>query len=353
MTVTDHRSSARPPGRHPAGTPRGAAPGAPSTPATGSPGSPGSPGEQVRRSDESTVPMVVAGRPVGPLVHLAAERARLHALTFEHFTATPMGATIGAEIGGVDLSEDLDDAVVGELWRALLDFKVLCLRDQDLTPAGHVALARRFGDLEVHPFQISNPDHPELVRFHRSARVAGYENAWHSDVSWRERPSMGTILRAVQVPPSGGDTLFADMYAAYEGLDPALAERLEGLRALHDFSRLCAGIVSPGERAQLQRKFPPVEHPVVRRHPDTGRRLLYVNRFFVDRIVGMEPGESDALIDLLARQAELPEYQCRLHWADGTVAFWDNRAVQHYALSDYWPDVRITERASIVGDRPR
>jgi taurine dioxygenase len=289
---------------------------------------------------------------VGPLGQLADERNRLRALRWRTFDVAQLGATIGAELRGVDLNE-FDDEVVAELSRALLDYKVLFFRDQDLTPAAHVALARRFGDLEIHPFISANPEHPELVRFEKGIEVGGYENGWHSDVSWRERPSMGTILRAVQVPPTGGDTLFADMYAAYDGLDAQTRAQIADLRAVHDYTRAFGASLEPDQQEAMRRKFPPVEHPVVRRHPDTGRPLLYVNRFFVDHVVGLEPEDSRQLVERLSRQAEQVEYQCRFHWRDGSVAFWDNRAVQHYAASDYWPDARVMERASIVGDRPR
>jgi taurine dioxygenase len=215
-----------------------------------------------------------------------------------------------------------------------------------------VALARRFGDLEVHPFIQANPEHPELVRFEKDADVGGYENGWHSDVSWRERPSMGAILRAVKVPPVGGDTLFCDMYAAYDGLADEMKARIDSMTAVHDYSQVFGHTIGPDKRAEMRRRFPPVHHPVVRHHPDTGRPLLYVNRFFVHHVEDVDPAEGRALIDKLARQAEIPEYQCRFRWRDGSVAFWDNRAVQHYATSDYWPEVRIMERASIVGDRP-
>ncbi len=288
----------------------------------------------------------------GPLTHLSSERRRLRELEWRTFTVQPMGATIGAEIEGVDLNE-LDDEQAAEIWHALLEFKVVFFRDQELTPAAHVALARRFGDLEVHPFIQANPEHPELVRFEKHADIGGYENGWHSDVSWRERPSMGAILRAVTVPSSGGDTLFADMYAAYDGLDDKIKDRIDDMTAVHDYSQVFGRTIGPDKKAEMRRRFPPVTHPVVRHHPDTGRPLLYVNRFFVHHIEDTEPDESHALVDRLARQAEIPEYQCRFHWRAGSVAFWDNRAVQHYAASDYWPEVRIMERASIVGDRPR
>jgi taurine dioxygenase len=289
---------------------------------------------------------------VGPVGHLAEERARLASLSWDAFDARPVGATVGAEISGVDLTSPLPEAAIAELRQALLDYKVLFFRDQPLTPAQHVAFARRFGELELHPFIPSNTDQPELVRFAKSADVGGYENGWHHDVTWRECPSMGAILHAVQVPPTGGDTLFADMGAAYDGLDDDLKARADGLRAVHDYSGVFGAVIEESKKAEMRAKYPPVVHPVVRTHPETGRRLIFVNRFFVSHVLDVDPAESTELIDRLSRQADTIEYQCRFRWEPDSVAFWDNRAVQHYAASDYWPDVRVVERASIIGDRP-
>ena len=289
---------------------------------------------------------------VGPVGHLHEERARLASLRWRYCDASPVGATVGAEIAGVDLTTELPDAVIDELRQALLDYKVLFFRDQPLTPAQHVAFARRFGELEVHPFIPANTGQPELVRFAKAADVGGYENGWHHDVTWRERPSMGAILHALDVPPTGGDTLFADMYAAYEGLDADLRGRADDAVAVHDYAGVFGHQIAPDDREAMRARFPPVEHPVVIRHPATGRRLLFVNRFFVSHLVGLDRDDGTALIDRLARQADTIEYQCRFRWAPHSVAFWDNRAVQHYATSDYWPSVRVMERASIIGSRP-
>jgi len=288
----------------------------------------------------------------GPLGHLQAERERLAALTWRHFDAAPLGATIGAELSGLDLAVDLPNDVIADVRQALLDYKVVFFRDQDITATQQVAFACRFGDLEQHPFLKNNDEHPELVRFEKTPDVGGYENGWHSDVTWRAEPSMGSILRAVEVPPSGGDTLFADMYAAYEGLDDATRAQIDGLIAVHDYSQVFGGFIPADKQVEIREKFPLVEHPVVRTHPETGRQLLYLNRFFGRSIVGLPEDESHALIDRLCRRAEIVEYQCRFRWAPGSVAFWDNRAVQHYASSDYWPARRVMERATIIGDRP-
>jgi alpha-ketoglutarate-dependent sulfate ester dioxygenase len=289
---------------------------------------------------------------MGPVTHIADERARLAALSFEHFDVRRLAPTIGAELHGIDLTTTLPDAAIQEIRRALHEFKVVFFRDQPLTPDQHVAFARRFGALEIHPFIPPNPDVPELVRFEKTAEVAGYENAWHHDVTWRECPSMGAILHAITVPDIGGDTLFCDMYAAYGGLDDALRARVDELDAVHDYVQAFGAQVPADQRASMRERFPQVVHPVVPRHAATGRRHLYVNRIFVDRLVTDDVAESRELLERLCRQADYPEYQCRFRWEPHSVAFWDNRAVQHYASSDYWPEVRVMERASIVGGRP-
>ena len=292
------------------------------------------------------------GMSLGPWLHLAEERARLADPVFEHLEVVPRGVTLGAEIRGVDLTGDLPDEVIDELRRALADYKVIYFRDQPISSARHVAFARRFGDLEIHPFISGNREHPELVRFEKGADTGGFENGWHHDVTWREVPSAGAILHAVQVPPTGGDTLFADMAAAYDGLDEATKERIDGLHAVHDYMLAFGAQVPPDKQEATRKRYPPVRHPVVRTHPVTGRRTIFVNCYFTSHVEGLSEEESVALITHLAGQAAIVEYQFRLRWESDTVVFWDNCAVQHYAASDYHPDVRIMERASIIGERP-
>ncbi len=289
---------------------------------------------------------------MGPVTHLADERARLATLTWEHFDVRRLAPTIGAELQGIDLTGAVSDAAVAEIRHALHEFKVVFFRDQPLTPQQHVVLARRFGELEIHPFIPPNPEVPELVRFEKTAEVAGYENAWHHDVTWRECPSMGAILHAIKVPDVGGDTLFCDMYAAYEGLDDEVRAHIDELDAVHDYLQAFGAQVPPDQHDAMRERFPQVVHPVAPRHEVTGRRHLYVNRIFVDHLVTDDAPGGAALLELLCRQANYPEYQCRFRWQPHSVAFWDNRAVQHYASSDYWPEVRVMERASIVGTRP-
>lgn len=289
---------------------------------------------------------------VGPFTHLAEERDRLAGLTWRHFDVHQLGSTIGAEISGVDLGEDLPDATVAEIKQALDDYKVIFFRDQALSPRQHVAFARRFGNLEIHPFLPSNTGESELVRFEKTAEMSGYENSWHHDVTWREIPSMGAVLHALAVPEHGGDTLFSDMYAAYDGLDEKTKRAIDELSAVHDFTQTFGSSMSSDDRRRAQETYPPATHPVVCTHPSTKKLHLYVNRPFVSHIEGLDRDASLELLDRLCRQADAPEHQCRFTWTKDAVAFWDNRAVQHYASSDYWPRTRTMERASIVGTRP-
>ena len=287
----------------------------------------------------------------GPRPSLRQETERLDALVFEHISVSPIGATIGAEIGGVDLAK-LDDATFAEIRRAWLAYKVVFFRDQAIGAEEQIAFALRFGELEAHPFLDAHADHEQIVRFEKGEEFSGYENLWHSDVSWREIPALGAVLRAIEVPERGGDTLFGDMVAAYEGLDDDLKEAIDGLHAIHDFTHTFGRILDEESLAERRKQFPPARHPVVRTHPETGRKILYVNPIFVSHIEDIEPEESQRLLDVLCRQAAVPEYQCRFRWRNGSVAFWDNRATQHYAASDYWPQRRVMERVAIIGDRP-
>ena len=211
-------------------------------------------------------------------------------LRWQHFDAKRLGSTVGAELAGVDLTADLPDEVIAEIRQALYDYKVLFFRDQPLTPEQHVAFARRFGGLEVHPFLPSNTGEPELVRFEKTAEVTGYENSWHHDVTWRESPSMGAVLHALSVPDIGGDTLFSDMYAAYDVLDDETKAEIDELTvAVHDFTQTFGHGMTKEERREAKAQYPQVRHPVVCTHPGTGKLHLYVNRPFTSHIEGLEP----------------------------------------------------------------
>jgi taurine dioxygenase len=271
-------------------------------------------------------------------------------------TIEPRSPTIGAEIGGIDLSTDLSDTDIEAIRTALLDWKVLFFRGQDITTAQHLAFSRRFGELEVHPFAPSSADHPEVLAITHDESSPGMENGWHSDVTWRLEPSLGSVLRMIEGPDVGGDTLFADMYAAYDGLPDRVKARVDGLTARHDFTRFKIAMrqrgASEDEITAMQERYPNPHHPVIRTHPETGRKGIYVNAAFTKEIDGLDADESAELLSLLYAQAAYPEYQVRLRWEPNTIAFWDNRSVQHYACSDYWPQIRRVERLTIIGDAP-
>jgi len=269
---------------------------------------------------------------------------------FTQFDARPMSPAIGAELLGADLTS-LTDTLVEEVRAALLQYQVVFFRDQDITRAQHIAFARAFGALEIHPATPKDQPDREVLRIVHGPNSRGMENAWHSDVTWREQPSLGSILRAIELPEVGGDTLFSNMVMAYEDLDEDLKARLCEMTAVHDIARVFAKRLGK-DTASLHEKFPLMEHPVVRTHPETGQRLIYVNTAFTDHIKGMDRTESDTLLKFLYSRAAIPEYQCRFRWALGSIAFWDNRACQHYAASDYFPNTRIMERVTIAGDRP-
>ncbi|MFJ8447767.1 TauD/TfdA dioxygenase family protein [[Kitasatospora] papulosa] len=266
------------------------------------------------------------------------------------FDVVPLGPVIGAEIRGADLTRPLAPAVREEIDRALLEWKVLFFRGQHPSPAQQRAFARHWGELETNPLLAAGDD-PEVARFDRSS-APSFENVWHTDVTFRERPALGAVLHLREVPPYGGDTMWADMASAYDNLAPEVKERLEGARAVHDFVPGFARFTPEERLIPFQDRFPPVEHPVVRTHPVTGRRMLFVNTSFTTRIVGWDRDESDRMLRLLFQQAHVPEYQVRFTWRAGDVAFWDNRATQHYAVNDYAPHRRVAERVAVAGDRP-
>jgi taurine dioxygenase len=275
---------------------------------------------------------------------------------YTRFTVSPLAPTIGAVIGGVSLADPLDEELFHQLNRALLEWKVIFFRDQELTPQQQAAFAAHWGPLESHPFIGLRDDQrdeaPEVVRLEKNESFSGYENTWHSDVTWREVPSLGSVLRAIEVPDTGGDTCWADMGAAYDCLPAFVRDRVDDLVAEHDWIVTFGRFMDPDRKAALRKDFPPAHHPVVRTHPETGRRTLYVNRAFTQHLVDVDPDESRQLLEILYAQASFPEYQCRWRWRVGDIAFWDNRSTQHYAISDYAPQRRVMERITVIGDRP-
>jgi len=287
-------------------------------------------------------------------VNVAPEKSMAKATA--PFEVERLGARLGAEIHGLDLKASMSPETFAALEAALIEHKVILLRDQHLTTAQHVAMSRLFGDLEVHPMRPQG-EFPEILVLdnHKDNPVLSTD-VWHSDTTFRKNPTKYTILRCQIMPKVGGDTLWADMEAAYEGLSETFRKMIDGLRAVHDFQNFRVLFKNTDEdRAKLRKMeemFPNPSHPVVRTHPVSGRKSIYVNPQFTLRIEGLEPAESRAILDVLFAQAHVPEYQFRLRWAPGTIVFWDNRSTQHYAANDYYPERRRMERTAVVGDAP-
>ena len=272
------------------------------------------------------------------------------------FDIEPIGSTIGAEIHGLNLTRRIDQATANALEEALVNYKLIYARDQHITTAQHVAFGRLFGDLEIHPFRPEGK-FPEIMVLdnHKDNPVLSTD-VWHSDTTFRECPTKYSILRCLVIPKMGGDTLWADMCAAYDGLSPAIKHIIEGLHAVHDFKNFRT-LYNKSEADQkrlheMEQLYPNPTHPVVRTHPVTGKKAIFVNPQFTLRINGLKTGESDALLRLLYEQAQVPEFQFRLRWKPGTIALWDNPSTQHYAANDYYPSQRKMERVAVFGDRP-
>lgn len=272
---------------------------------------------------------------------------------------------IGAELTGVNLADAAhDDGLFREIKAALLKHRVLFLRNQDIARADHVAFARRFGELEDHPVAGSDPEHPGLVRIYKSPDHPNdrYENSWHTDATWRESPPMGCVLRCVECPPVGGDTMWSNMVLAYEKLPEVIKVQIAALRARHSIECTFGAAMPIEKRLALKAQYPDAEHPVVRTHPETGEKTLFVNGFTTHFTNFHTPDNvrygqdftqgSSALLQYLNSQAAIPEYQVRWRWQPNSVAIWDNRSTQHYAVMDYPPCHRKMERAGIMGDKP-
>jgi taurine dioxygenase len=272
------------------------------------------------------------------------------------FEVERLGARLGAEIHGIDLKKGLDPDTFKALEAALIEHKVIVIRDQHLTTEQHVAISRPFGALEVHPMRPQG-EFPEILVLdnHKDNPVLSTD-VWHSDTTFRKNPTKYTILRCQIMPKVGGDTLWADMEAAYEGLSVTFRKMIDGLKAVHDFQNFRVLFKKTEEDQAKLRKmeelFPNPTHPVVRTHPVTRRKSIYVNPQFTVRIDGLQPDESRAILDVLFAQARVPEYQFRVRWTEGTIVFWDNRSTQHYAANDYYPERRRMERTAVVGDEP-
>ena len=283
-------------------------------------------------------------------------------MTSSSIEIRPLSGHIGAEIHGVDVGAGLDDAGFEVVHQALLDHQVIVLRDQKLEHADQIAFARRFGPLDVHPIAIGLDAHPEVIRvFKPAGESACFGTGWHTDNTFFAAPSMASVLYGVTIPPFGGDTHWTSMEAAYQALSPTMKAMLEGLVAVHSASRAydprTTGEAKYRGEAAINYRYSDeiyeeVEHPVVRTHPETGRRCLFVNPMFTLRIVGLTEHESRALLEMLYAHATRPDFTCRLRWQPGTLAIWDNRNTQHYAMDDYQPFERLMYRVSVSGDEP-
>jgi len=281
-------------------------------------------------------------------------------MTYNSIVAEPISGALGAEIRGVSLADELPDGVIAEIRQALLDHLVIFFRDQKLTPQQQIAFARRMGPLEEHDFVRGLPEFPQIIRIIREADEAtlNFGGAWHSDVTHQKCPALGSILYALDVPPYGGDTLFSNQYLAYDALSDGMKRMLEGMTAIHT----ARGPFGPEGRSRSnwknmqvdisEKAMEETEHPVIRTHPETGRKALFVNRTFTVRFKDMTEPESAPLLEYLFKHASQERFTCRFRWTPGAVAFWDNRAVLHYALNDYNGFRREMHRVTVSGDRP-
>ena len=270
------------------------------------------------------------------------------------FAVERLAGALGAEVHGIDLARPLDPATQQALHDTWMEHQVLFFRDQAITVDQHKAFARRFGELHVHPVlqQMADQGHPEIVVLESDARRPIVADRWHSDVTFEKCPPLGSILRAVAVPAAGGDTLWASMYAAYEALSDTLQRLLSGLSAVHDGGGFARIAKDDAQRKDLEARQTAV-HPVVRTHPVTGRKALFVNSVFTKGIVGMKPAESRALLGFLYEHVSTPDFSCRFRWRKDSIAMWDNRCTQHRVLADALPEYRRMERVTLIGDAPR
>jgi taurine dioxygenase len=275
-------------------------------------------------------------------------------MAYETIEVRPLTPTIGAEIRGVDLSQDVSNQQFDEIHRAFAEHSVVFFKEQrPIPPEQQITFARRFGDLHYHPAAPHLDGHPEIfvIHTHKDSKIANGNN-WHTDVSCDETPPLGTMLQLTQLPSNGGDTLFASMYAAYDALSEPMKAFLEPLTARHESEHIYRGRYSDRGVDDRDKVYPSAVHPVIRTHPVTGRKALYVNQAFTTRINGLTRPESKALLAFLCSHAEQARFQVRFKWEVNDMAFWDNRCAQHYAMWDYWPEERKGHRVTIKGERP-
>jgi alpha-ketoglutarate-dependent taurine dioxygenase len=282
--------------------------------------------------------------------------------SFAHIRVQPMAGALGADIAGIDLARTLDDRTFAEIERALHDHLVIFLHDQALTPEQHLAFTRRFGPISRSPYIKHMDEYPDIIAVLKEAderKISTFGNAWHSDFSFLEEPPAGSLLHALEVPAYGGDTLWSNMYTAYETLSEGMRRMLDGLKAIHTGKPYGkeGGVGIKGSRSiQIARGDPGADretaHPVVRTHPESGRKALFVNAIYTTRFEGMTEAESRPLLDFLFDHAIRPEFTCRFRWSPGALAIWDNRCTLHYAVNDYDGSRRLLHRTTFAGERP-
>ena len=267
-----------------------------------------------------------------------------------------MAGALGAEIRGLDLSRELDEEDSLRIRKLLNEYEVIFFRDQDISPASQRALALTFGPLQTHPAYDTVAGFPEITILESTPDKPTKIEAWHTDMTFRLHPPMGTVLKSVVVPVRGGDTLWSSMTAAYEGLSFQMQKFLDGLTAVHDFSHgFKESLAEPGGQERLAEAVaanPPVRHPVIRTHPETGKKVIFVNSLFTTHIEGLRTAESEAILAMLFAHIRTEEYTCRFQWEPHSIAIWDNRSTQHKPINDYFPAHRRLERITIDGDRP-
>ena len=274
---------------------------------------------------------------------------------YESISVKRFAPNLGAEVTGVDLSEDINEAQFSEILDAFHNYQVLFFKNQrEISPKMQVKFGKRFGDLHTHPAAPTMDGHPEVFEIHatKDSKIANGE-FWHSDVSCDEMPPLGTMLQIHILPPCGGDTMFSNMYSAYDSLSVPLREMLDHMTATHESEHIYKGRYSDRGRNDSEIDCPRAIHPVVRTHPETGRKALFVNRTFTTRINELSAHESDNILEMLFQHAEHIDHQIRFRWSLNDMAFWDNRCCMHRAIWDYWPEERKGRRVTILGDRPR
>jgi taurine dioxygenase len=282
-------------------------------------------------------------------------------MSYKTISVSRIAGALGAEVSGVDLSQPLDDEAIGEVRQALLEHQVIFFHDQHLTPQQHLAFGHRFGELQIHEFVEGAAEDPRIIEVRKEAgETRNFGGGWHTDVSYLERPALGSVLYAHEVPAYGGDTMFASQYLAYEALSDGMKAMLDGMTAIHSARRPygvnAARKMEPGPSSMkfhfTEEAHGEVEHPVVRTHVETGRKSLYVNATFTLRFKDMTEEESAPLLNYLCQHAVRPEFTCRFRWRKNSIAFWDNRCVQHNAINDYPGERRVMHRVTIEGERP-